>query len=451
MIRSSRWVVVALLLGLALRLGAHVFLRATPPAGDELEYSARAAALVEGRTLLGEGKRPPGSIWASAAFQRLTGLGGPEARLMNVLAGCGVIALVWVLGMRAGGGRVAAIAAFATALYPVLILYDVSQWSEPLYSVLLFGAVALLARRAGAAAAVGAGALMGAAALTREVGVILPALGGVALLGGGGWRDRRAWARAALLVAGFLAVLAPWTIRQNRGDGPFTLVSRTSGLNLYIGNAPPPEDLEGPVRRGGGLKMVRAYERLGPDRETREAAAKEIALRAIRARMPAWPLEKIGETMPALLTPSPLCYPRLRHRSTEPGWSGRWAYRTPVDGTRIEWLRDALAFAAVAAWLAAALAGTAGLVLAGGRPVFRLLLAVVALHVIPVLITFAVSRFRMPFVPVLLIGAAWLAVHGRAAWRAASLRRRVAVVVATALVAAAIGAGWNELVDPRWA
>ena len=64
-------------------------------------------------------------------------------------------------------------------------------------------------------------------------------------------------------------MIAPWVVRQNRGDEPFALISRTTWLNLYIGNAPPPEGVED-VRRGGGAHMPSAYDALGPDRTSRE-------------------------------------------------------------------------------------------------------------------------------------------------------------------------------------
>ena len=89
------------------------------------------------------------------------------------------------------------------------------------------------------------------------------------------------------------------------------------------------------------------------------------------------PFEKIGETFPDLFTPAPLPVARLRHRTEEPGWPSRWAYTTPLDGTSGEWLRDALSWYVVAAWIVTALAGAAGLGLALGRPGMLLLVLAV--------------------------------------------------------------------------
>ena len=437
-----------MLLGLALRLGAYAFVGESRIVADEREYKAHAVALVEGRQFLDEGKRPPGSIWFYAGFAKLTGLRGQEMRLANVLAGTFLVALVWLLAKRVGGLRTAAWAAFACAAYPALILYDVSFWSESLYACLVTGALVLLAGRGHAPALLGAGVLMGAAALTREVGAVLPLLG-TAVVPFAAVSRRARVVRAAVLVAGFVVVVAPWSIRQNRGEESFALISRTTWLNLYIGNAPPPEEVEN-VRRGGSHRMPNAYEALGPDRPARDAEAKRIVLQAVRDRMPWWPFEKIGETFPDLLTPAPLPVARLRHRTEEPGWPSRWAYTTPVDGTSVEWLRDALSWGVVVAWIATALAGTAGLGLALGRPGILLLVLAVVLQSVPVVVTFAASRFRLPMIPVLLVGAAWLVVHGREAWRAAGTARRLGVGASVVALTWIIASGWRELVDPRW-
>jgi hypothetical protein len=446
-----RALVVACLIALGLRLAAFGLLRETGLVGDEVPYAARASAWVDGRAILGADQRAPGCSWYFAAFQKVTGVRGLDGRLANVLAGTVLVALVWALARRAGGPRTAAVAALAAAVYPTLILYSPTYWSEPLYTCLLLGALLLVTREGvGFRGAAAAGVLLGAAALTREVGVFLPVAGAAALLAGR-WRNGGAWARTAVLVAAFAVTLAPWVARQNAEGGAFAVVSRTTWKNLYVGNAPPPEGARGEVRRAGGPAYYRAYEKLGENLEETEAAAKELALQAIRERLPWWPLEKIVETVPDLLTPAPLPVGRLLNRPVEQGWARKWAYRTAVDGTRAEWLRDAVAYSAVAGWVLVALAGTAGLALAWGRPPAGVLALVIALHVVPVVVSFAASRFRMPFVPLLILGAAWLAVHGREAWAGASPWRRAAAVAAAVLVAVAVAADWSELAAPRWA
>lgn len=448
--RTNRFVAVALLVGLALRLLAFWFVQETPPAGDEVEYGYRAQALVDGREVAGGKKRPPGSIWYYAAFLRLT---GADARIANVVAGCAAIWLVWLLGHRFCGPRVAALAAVGTAVYPGFLFYSSSLWSESLYSALALGALVLLVpdgARVRAPALLGAGALMGAAALTREVGIFLPVVGALWLLGCGGVTRLPAWRRVALLCISFAVVLLPWTIRQNAGSDAFTLVSQTSWLNLYVGNGPPPEGSGPDARRAGNAAMYRAYQKLGADRAEREAAAKEIAVRAIRDRMPWWPFEKVVETLPALLTPVSLPVSRLINRPDGKRWALHWAYRTPVDGTRWIGLRTWIAYVAVAAWAVVLVAGTAGLALAWGRAWVPLFLAVVAFLVFPIVLTFGASRFRLPFVPLLLIAASWLVVHGAGAWAEAGPRKRVSVVLVALLVALTAASEWRELIDPGW-
>lgn len=449
----TRSLALILLLGLAVRLLAFWFVQPSGVTGDEREYWYRSVSAAEGREVYGEAKRPPGSIWYYALFLKLFDSRESAARLANVLASCVTLAFVWLIAGRFGGPRVAPIATIATALYPSLVLYSCSLWSEPLYTALAYGGLlALLAGGAGivsVARVAGAGVLLAAAALTREVGIFLPVLGGAWLLGKGALRHGRSWALVALLVATFAGTLLPWTLEQNRGAETFALVSRTTWKNLYIGNAPPPEGTTR-IQRAGSGPLYQEYNRLGKTGDEREAAAKEISLAAIRDRLPWWPFEKLGEALPDLLTPNALPVGRLLGRPQDPGWAGNWAYTTRLDGTPLEGLRDVTAWAAVASWVVVLLAGTAGLALAWGRPLAGVFVLFIALHVVPVVITFGASRFRLPFVPLLAIAGAWASVEGRAAWASAGTLRRAVLVVAVLGVAVILASGWNTLLRPQW-
>ena len=57
------------------------------------------------------------------------------------------------------------------------------------------------------------------------------------------WTGRgRGWLPPVAFVVAFAATIAPWTMHLNRPDEPFALVTRTSYLNLFLGNAPVPDD-----------------------------------------------------------------------------------------------------------------------------------------------------------------------------------------------------------------
>ncbi|MGQ0722337.1 MAG: glycosyltransferase family 39 protein [Candidatus Eiseniibacteriota bacterium] len=450
----TRSVVLALLAGLAVRLLALWFLAPSELMGDEREYWHRAVSLAEGREVLGEGKRPPGSIWWYALVVHLFGDSRRVALAANILPGLAVIAIAAALGRRFGGERAMVWSAWAAALYPTFVIYSVSLWSEPLYSALSLGALLLLlpaSGRAAPAALFAAGVLLGAAALTREVGIFLPVVAGAWLLSRGE-RARSAWWRFALVCVGFVVSVAPWTMRQNTDSEAPALVSRTTWKNLYVGNAPLPEGEGGGLDRRGSGSLYRTYNGLGRDMAEREAQAKAIALAAIRDRMPWWPFEKIAEAVPGVLTPNALPVGRLLARPESSGWAGSWAYVTAVDGGAAERSRDVLAWAMVAIWTVTLLGGAAGLALAGagGRAPVGLFGLFIAFHLLPTILTFGISRFRVPFEPLLLIAAMWWLAEGAAAWRQAGRRRKLAAALAVGSAALILVSEWRTLLAPQF-
>jgi hypothetical protein len=135
--------------------------------------------------------------------------------------------------------------------------------------------------------------------------------------------------------------------------------------------------------------------------------------------------------------------------ATVAGSFARWSYRTPVDGTPLEWTRHALAWLIVATWLVVLLTGTAGLAISRSRLQALLLLFAVA-HLLPVIAAYAGSRYRIPLLPGLILGASWLAVHGRSAWGVAPRARRIVAVAAVALALLATASQWSALQNPGW-
>jgi 4-amino-4-deoxy-L-arabinose transferase-like glycosyltransferase len=452
MSRDSAVVAGILVAALLVRLAALAWVAPTDPVADEVEYLYRSKALAGGHEVVGLGTRPPGSIWWYALFQRLGTPGVRSAQLANVVAGTALVLLLHLLGARLFGRRVGLVAATIAAFYPDFVLYSVSLWAESLYLALATGGLLLLFSSGavgdlrGRTLAALAGVAMGLAALTREVGVVLVALAPAP------WMLGRGAAGTASFVVAFAATIAPWTIALNRGDEGFALITRTSYLNLFLGNASSEDEgTEGmrvAKRPGIVFRRQREYAAFGESIAEREARAKELALQAIAERMPAWPIEKIAETIPALLTPNSLPAARLLGRPDGEGFAERWSYRLSTGDDHV--LRTAVGWLTIGSWCVLALAGAAGWALAGGGPGVRVLGAFVLLHVLPVIVTFGCSRFRLPIVPVLMLGAALLAVRGAECWRACSGRRRGLVIAATAGMALVVGSMWETVVTPQW-
>ncbi|HMB71536.1 MAG TPA: glycosyltransferase family 39 protein [bacterium] len=440
-----RSVAIIIVLGVALRLTALWFVADTRTAYDETSYYAHAAAMVEGRFFVWEDRRPPLTAWYYAGLLKVFGMGPLVVRIANALASSVTILLAWALGRRFGGDRIGRAAALVVAVYPTLVFFGFSLWSEVLYLPLVLGALlALVAGERRAGLLLLSGVLMGAAALTREVGVMLPVAGGLWLLGRAGFRGARAWISAACLGAGFVMTILPWTVHQNQQTESFTLISQSRWMNLYVGNMP-----RDPGREQRAMPNLGKYRKLGGTLQEREEAARELALEDIRERLPWWPFEKLAEMIPRLLTPNSLLTQRMLARPDKPGAYSGSAYETRADGTGLEWIRLFFAYLAVASWVALLLAGTGGFALAWGRPLVGIFLLFIGLQILPTIITFSFSRYRVPFLPLLAIAAVWLALEGGAAWRAARTRHRAAVLLSVATAAVVVGLRWWTVIGPH--
>jgi 4-amino-4-deoxy-L-arabinose transferase-like glycosyltransferase len=139
-----------------------------------------------------------------------------------------VVALVALIGLQVWGRRVALLAAALAAVNPPLILVGGSLLSEPLFVVLVLGAVAVALRsrtsRRRVLWAASAGVLVGLAALTKSTGVflLLVLVPAVAL-----W-PRRPWPAVALVLATAVTI-APWTVRNEVRLHAFIPVSNQLG------------------------------------------------------------------------------------------------------------------------------------------------------------------------------------------------------------------------------
>src|SRR5262249_41874156 len=111
--------------------------------------------------------------------------------------------------------------------------------TEVLFTFLLcaFSLLLILGlRRSSLTAVGGAGVLLGLAALTRSVVWLFPPVLALFLVltFQGGWRRR--FLAAAVPVAAFAVVLAPWAIRNTRLQQTFIAVDVMGGRNFMMGN-----------------------------------------------------------------------------------------------------------------------------------------------------------------------------------------------------------------------
>jgi hypothetical protein len=228
--------------GVALWLGLH-----GPVVGDERGYVLLAESLAAG-----DGFRlpVPADVLAAAgvpgdsplrAFRgplvplslaplSLLGAGLTAMRVMTLLVGAVGAALLYLASRRLVGERAACAAGLVYALWPPHVFVSVHVLSEPLSTALLLVAVMLAGHargEGGGRAAALAGFVVGLSVLARPA-VLLPAVLLAPATGG-----RR---RAALLLLGLAAALAPWGVRNQVLLGSPALTTN-SGVTLVGANS----------------------------------------------------------------------------------------------------------------------------------------------------------------------------------------------------------------------
>jgi 4-amino-4-deoxy-L-arabinose transferase-like glycosyltransferase len=417
---------LAALLGLALavRVGWMWIAEPTPLVADEKWYYSSALRLIDQSSkwlydwsLPVPMTAPPVVPMAYAAITALAGDTERWLRCLNVVLGAALVIPVRGLGLKLGGPRLGWIAGLLAALHPDLVMYSTRLWTETVYGALvwtmLLGLAALEPGRWGRGAQLGL--LIGLAALTRESGVGLPLVVAVWALSQG-WSGLRARLPvAAVTVTAAVLVAGVWTARLRADPRPEGLLARTSAFNLYIGN----------------VKQDIPYAELGQTEAERASRATALAREAILADMPMWPLHKLQRTLPDFLGQKTLSVYAWTTRQDVP-----MRVTTRLAPLESPALRGVLGPATAALQAALLSLGAAGLALAARRErtVAPLLLALIVATYAPTLVTFAKPRFAIPCVPAFLLGAAWLADRGRAAWSEAPWPARGVAVAAAAAV-----------------
>jgi hypothetical protein len=301
--------VAILLLGLGLRLGEAWDGRA--PVYDAAAYAAIAASLDHGEGFtVGDRATQSSSNYSPGLPLLVAGLyevsGGVHERLARaLLALVGSLAVLFAYliarrlrrlivlphpgGVNASSGVAAGlIAAAAVAVYPALLEYQGMLMGEPLAATLLSGGVLAMFWAHDASEAVPAdgavrwllpGLLLGALAMVRPeyLGVAF-LLGAVVFATGArdGWR--RPLAAAAVLLAGVVVVVAPWTIHNAIALDRFVPISTGGGQVLFAGTYLPSD---GDPEKVGAEVVARHPELFARD------AVQRLRLEQILARLAA--------------------------------------------------------------------------------------------------------------------------------------------------------------------
>jgi 4-amino-4-deoxy-L-arabinose transferase-like glycosyltransferase len=401
---------------------------------DEAAYLDLAQGLAAGRGFDGT-FRPPGYP-AFLAFWLWLGAGTLGARLMQVGLSAISTIIVYRLGARAGGIRVARVAAAVFAFDPVLIAFSHRLWSETVFITLLLLAVDLLVRpweQRSLRRTVAAGVLFGLGALIRPM--LVTALPFLALwLLWEAWLARREGAGMQLLGRGLhlglltgvmFALILPWTARNQRVTGTFILIDSNGPFNILVGSQPESRfvDKDDLWSERYGVVEGRAYTDLVREDAARAQAG---AMRQAKANIAADPTGFLAKclweaghfwTLDSFL---------LRHLRND--WYGKG-----VPG----WVTPLVTLLAAGFFAILALTGLAGLLTALEFPVLRLGLLLLLQSLFLFGATYALSRYSVPLRPFLAVGAAVLLagpVTPAERWRALGGAHRLLTVLALVLL-----------------
>lgn len=266
--RARIWLLIIVGVGLVLRLAHWWAVREMPffsqLAMDSQEYDRWAMRLAGGDWWGGDAFfQAPLYPYLLALVYVLFGHSYDAVYLLQIGLGSLGIYAVYRAGVEVEDELLGLIAAAFLAVAGVLIFHDVQVIKTSLSvtaSAALIWAV-LVARRRGL---VGhwllAGLVLGLLVELRENSILLlPLL--VCLTGGRGLR--RALARASLLVAGVLVVLAPVAVRNLAVSGELLPTTYQGGVNFYIGNNPLADGTYRPLVEG---RQIPAFERREPTR-----------------------------------------------------------------------------------------------------------------------------------------------------------------------------------------
>jgi len=333
--------------------------------------------------------KPPLYPYALAAVSSVAGDSFFLLRFPGLLMGTATCGIAWILAHRIFGARVALVAGLMLALHRTAVYFDGELLEIGLATAVQTAALALTlhaAARSGRRAPLVAGLALGLGIVARPTFALF-AIAALVWLGRG---------RRLATALGVVLALLPVTL-HNAVRGPdFVLVSSNGGLNFYLGNNPEANGRNASAPELPANPAVAA--------RTARMLAERDAGHALRPSQVSDYWLRRGL---ASIADQPAHTARLLVRKLYFAWTGAEL----GDNEDFAGLGRFLHFwrwLPIGAWLVMPL-GLVGLVAARGRTT-GLARSFVLLQIASVLPFFVVARFRMPWVPVLTIFAAWTAV-----------------------------------------
>jgi 4-amino-4-deoxy-L-arabinose transferase-like glycosyltransferase len=395
--------------------------------GDELYYLTVADEIAAGHGHVYPGplphfaRRPPLQAWVLSrvlsegwnSTKESAQIGLKKLFYVEASLGTLLVVLTCLLARAWFGARAGWLAGAIAACDPTLVAFSHYLWCETLFAVLVTGG--LLAVIAGSRSGswlpfVLGGLAFGAATLTREVALPVAAAcaAWLVVIAPPGFRTR-ALRRGVLLVGLAVAVVLPWTWRNYSMFHRIVPVSTIGWPAAAEGNTLDPVDW---FRKAPDLTEMHARIEQGRDEIERSDLARRYTLELVRADQPAWIFKRLVRNTALLLSPDSYLLLKLRE--------GRY------DPIALGWKR-LVEVASVLLFVLVFVLGCIGFA-SETRPYVRILpgaifCIVLALHVL----TAAVTRYRVPWMPIGIAFASAAALDLPGALRRTTRRGRMAL------------------------
>jgi len=355
-----------------------------------------------------------------AAIYRLFGRDLLLVRLIQSGVGAAAVVLAYSIARQVFNRKVAVIAGFAAACYGALVFYDGAILLEPLLVFLNLLVLHLLLR----ASASGrhrhyltAGAVLGVAAIGKATALLFAPAAALWIWIDAGKHRRANRVRALLLfLLGLTILVAPVTVRNFVVSRDFVVITSNGGLNFYIGNN---ENSTGGYVKPEGLDLVA------------DIAGKGIAEAALSRDLKASEVSAYWYSEAwQFITAHPGAWAKLMVKKLSfVAGSYELAQLENYDFQR---RYSALLGLPLPTFALVAPLGLVGLFLSIRRRESLLLTLFLATQILGIVAFFVVARYRLPVVPVLIIGAAYGVTE---LWRMARERSWRTLAIAGAAIA----------------
>ncbi|MFC2157217.1 glycosyltransferase family 39 protein [Acidobacteriota bacterium] len=214
--------------------------------GDGKYYDLKAQNILQGKGYSGNNNfafRPPGYALFLASIYSVFGHNLLAVKIIQAIISILTCLIIFAFSKILFNRTVALFSAALFAFYPLFIRYSAEFWTETLFIFLFFLSLFFLVKgsdKPSCSYEILSGIFLGLAALTREVALLYTIPIGIWLYicSPRPGRLKYVFKKFGVLTAFLLLTIMPWTIRNYIVFQKFVPISTNGGINFYIGNNP---------------------------------------------------------------------------------------------------------------------------------------------------------------------------------------------------------------------